>query len=262
MPNAPILEVIDLRLSFGGITALTGVSFKVNHGEIIGLVGANGSGKTSLLNVVNGLYKPEWGGVLFEGKDITGQDPHKIAGLGIARSFQHAELFRNMSVLENLLVGCHTRMKGNLFSCGLFWGLAEKEEIAFRRRADEVIQFLKLERYRKQRVANLSAGVMRLVGLARALCMQPKIMLLDEVSSGLNRQEKKELARVLLRIKNERHIPILWVEHDVKLIGDLADRLVVLHYGHKIAEGSLDEVSDDPQVVKAFLGGATTQGEK
>ena len=254
MSDKPVLQVLDLKLSFGGIRALDGVDLLVKPGEIVGLIGPNGSGKTSVLNIISGLYKADNGKILFDGKDITGFPPHKIAGMGIGRSFQLAELFRLMTVLENLLLGCHTEMKSNLFSSGVFWGMAQKEEIVFRKRVEEVIDFMELARYRKHMVGSLSIGLQKLVGVARALCMHPRIMFLDEPSSGMNRQEKEDLARFVMRIKYELGIPVLWVEHDMKLIGDLTDRLVVLHCGRKIAEGTFEEVTTNPAVVRAFLG--------
>lgn len=254
MSDKPVLQVLDLKLSFGGIRALDGVDLLVKPGEIVGLIGPNGSGKTSVLNIISGLYKADNGKILFDGKDITGFPPHKIASMGIGRSFQLAELFRLMTVLENLLLGCHTAMKSNLFSSGVFWGMAQKEEIAFRKRVEEVIDFMELGRYRKHMVGSLSIGLQKLVGVARALCMHPRIMFLDEPSSGMNRQEKEDLARFVMRIKYELGIPVLWVEHDMKLIGDLTDRLVVLHCGRKIAEGTFEKVITNPEVVRAFLG--------
>ncbi len=257
MSGDAILRVIDLKLSFGGIQALNGVTLQVSGNEIVGLVGPNGSGKTCILNIINGLYEADSGKVIFDGREINGLRPHQIASMGIGRSFQLAELFRHMTVLENLLFACHTAIKSNIFSCSIFWGLAQKAEIVFRRRVEEVIDFMELERYRKEMVSGLPIGVQKLVGGARGLGRQPKVMLLDEPASGMNRQEKEDLARFLLRIKYELGIPILCVEHDMKLIGDLADRLAVLHLGRKIAEGSLEEVKSNPEVVEAYLGRTT-----
>jgi branched-chain amino acid transport system ATP-binding protein len=254
------LEVRDLNLSFGGLQALEGVSLQLRGDEILGLVGPNGSGKTCVLNIINGIYKADSGRVIYEGRDIIGLPSHQIPALGIGRTFQNVELFPHMSVLENLLLGCHTAMKSNIFSAGVFWGLGQKEEIAFRRWVEEIIDFLELERYRKQPVSGLPFGVRKLVGVGRALAMRPRVLLLDEPSSGMNRQEKEDLARFLLRIKYELGIPMLWVEHDMKLIGDLADRLAVLDYGRKIAEGSLEEIISNPAVVHAYLGKSAEQG--
>ena len=248
------LEIAELSLNFGGIQALEGVSFELRPTEILGLVGPNGAGKTCVLNVISGIYRPGKGKVLFEGKNIVGLRSHQIAVLGIARTFQNVELFTNMTVLENLLLGCHTAIKTNLFSAGIFWGLAQKDECAIRLRVEEVIDFLELETFRKLPAAGLPLGARKLVGLGRALVMQPKVLLLDEPSSGMNHQEKEDFARFLLRIKYELGIPILWIEHDMKLIGDLADRLVVLHYGRKIGEGTLGEVISNNEVIEAYLG--------
>lgn len=254
MQEPVILEVSKLGKSFGGIRAVDDVSFDIRKGEIVGLVGPNGSGKTSVLNIISGLYKPDSGRVIFEGKDITRMSPNRVASQGIARSFQLVELFRFMTVLENLLLGCHSAIKTNIFSAGIYWGFSQKQELSFRKHVEEIIDFMELERYRKHLVGSLPIGVQKLVGVARALCMNPRLMLLDEPSSGMNRQEKEDMARFLLRIKYELGIPIVWVEHDMKMIGDLADRLVVLHYGCKIAEGSLDEVRQNAKVAQAFLG--------
>lgn len=248
------VEIKNLSLSFGGIQALEDVDLTLSPAEILGLVGPNGAGKTCVLNVISGIYQPSKGSVLFEGRGIIGLRPHQIAALGLARTFQNVELFPNMSVLENLLLGCHTAIKSGLFSAGIFWGLAQKDECVIRRRVEEVIDFLELAMYRKLPAAGLPLGARKLVGLGRALAMRPRVLLLDEPSSGMNRQEKEDFARFLLRIKYELGIPMLWVEHDMKLIGDLADKLVVLHYGRKIAEGSVEKVVADPEVIQAYLG--------
>lgn len=248
------VEIRNLSLGFGGIQALEDVDLTLGPAEILGLVGPNGAGKTCVLNVISGINQPSKGSVLFEGKSILGLRPHQIAALGVARTFQNVELFRNMSVLENLLLGCHTAIRSGLFSAGVFWGLAQKDECIIRRRVEEVIDFLELEMYRKAPAAGLPLGARKLVGLGRALAMQPRVLLLDEPSSGMNRQEKEDFARFLLRIKYELGIPMLWVEHDMKLIGDLADKLVVLDYGRKIAEGKVEKVVADPGVIQAYLG--------
>lgn len=250
----PELEVKELELSFGGIKALDGVSLEVGQGEIVGLVGPNGAGKTSLLNVVNGLYQPERGRVVFLGRDIIGLGAEKIVRMGIARTFQHVELFRGMNVLDNLLFGCSSTRDNNIFKGAVYWGLGQKDELEYREQAEEVIDFMELELYRKSPVGSLPIGVAKLVGVARALCMKPKLLLLDEPSSGMNRDEKENLARFLLRIKYTLGIPMLWVEHDMRLIGDIADRTVVLHNGRKIAEGNIDELTANKEVTEAYWG--------
>jgi len=254
------LAVRDLHLSFGGLKALDGVNLEIEKGEIFGLVGPNGAGKTCVLNVINGLYRAQRGSVLLNGRDITRLPPHKVAQLGIARTFQGVELFKHMTVLENLLLGRHILMRTGVLTGGILWGPALKEEVEHRRRVEEVIDFLELERYRKALVVNLPYGIQKLVGVARALAMEPQVMLLDEPSSGMSRQEKEDLARFLLRIKHELGITMLWVEHDMQLVGDLCDRMAVLHYGRKIAEGRPEEVTRNPEVIHAYLGEAEPVG--
>ena len=248
------LAVRDLHLSFGGLRALDGVTLEVQERDLFALVGPNGAGKTCILNVVSGVYRAQQGFVSFEGWDVGRLPPYQIAKLGIARTFQGVELFKQMTVLENLLLGRHIHMRTGVLTGGLWWGPAHREEVEHRRRVEEVIDFLELERYRKVLVVNLPFGVQKLVGVARALAMEPKMMLLDEPSSGMNRQEKEDLARFLLRIKYDRGITMLWVEHDMQLVGDLADRMAVLHYGRKIAEGEPREVTSNPEVIQAYLG--------
>ena len=248
------LEVKDVTIVFGGIKALDGVCLKVMASEVVGLVGPNGAGKTSLINVVNGLYRPEQGKVLFDGRDITGLTSEHIVKMGIARTFQQVELFRGMNVLENLLLGCSIFERANIFKSALYWGPGQKQEMAYRRQAEEVIDFMELEPYRKWPVESLPVGVAKLVGVARALCMKPKLLLLDEPSSGMNRDEKENFARFLLRIKYTLNISMLWVEHDMKLIGDIADRIVVLHYGKQIASGSIQDIAASPAVLEAYWG--------
>ena len=260
--NEVVLRAKDLSLSFGGNKALEEVPIEVRKGDICSLVGPNGSGKTCVLNVISGIYRTDRGKVVYEGRDITGTHAHKAAQLGIARAFQNVELFGNMTVLENLLLGCHYFMKQNFLSGGIFWGLAQKREIQLREWVEEVIDFLELEKYRKQIAGMLPIGVQKLVGLARALSMKPHLLLLDEVSSGMNRQEKEDLARFLLRIKYELGIPMLWVEHDIKLVADLCDRLTVLNYGRKIADGVPYEVLSSKEVLQVYAGFSETEKDK
>jgi branched-chain amino acid transport system ATP-binding protein len=254
MDDQIILEAKNISIYFRGIKALSGISLDVKGSEILGLIGPNGAGKTVLLNCINGVYGPDEGIIVFRGKQINGLARHKIAPLGIARTFQQIELFRELNVIENTLAGRHFRRKTNIFLGGLFWGPGKRLEIEARQEAEEILDFLELYPYRKQKVGNLSFGIQKLVGLARAMAMDPKMLLLDEIASGLNREEKEDLARFLLRIQHEKKIPIIWVEHDMEMITQLADRIICLNYGLKIAEGTPEEIVSNPQVTEAYLG--------
>ena len=249
-----IMDVNDVSISFGGIRALNNVSLYARNGEILGLIGPNGAGKTVLLNCINGIYAPDRGTISFKGQEINDLPRHKIAPLGIARTFQQVELFKQMTVIENTLVGTHFRMKTNFLSAGIFWGSCKRKEIEVRQQAEEVLDFLELYTYRKKMVGNLSYGIQKLVGLARAMAMAPELLLLDELASGLNREEKEDLARFLLRIQHEKKLPMIWVEHDMEMITQIADRIVCLDYGIKIADGVSEEVVANPDVIKAYLG--------
>ena len=243
-----------VALAFGGLSVLEGVSFDVVAGEVLALIGPNGAGKTSVLNCMSGLYRPARGAVFLGGQEVTRLAPHAVAALGLARTFQHGELFPHMSVLDNLLVGRHARFGTRLAAECLFLGSVRREEMAHRRRAEEILEFVELERYRHQPVDALPFGVQKIVGFARALAMEPKVLLLDEPSAGLNREEREDLARHILRIRHELGIAILWVEHDMQMVADLADRICVLDAGRPIALGAPQQVLQDPAVVRAYLG--------
>jgi branched-chain amino acid transport system ATP-binding protein len=249
-----ILEARGISIAFGGLQALTNVSMEVKIGEIYGLVGPNGAGKTVLLNCINGIYPTKKGAVFFKGKEITGMPRHKVLSLGIARTFQNIELFHDMTVIENTLLGMHIHIKTGVLSGGFFWLGGRKEEESARRKAEEILDFLELYPYRKQKVGNLSFGVQKIVGLSRALASDPELILMDEIFSGLNREEKEDLARFVLRIVIQKKISIIWVEHDMKLITDLADRMACLSYGEIVAKGLPQEVISNPFVVEAYLG--------
>ena len=255
-----VLTVDNVSLEFDGLRALTGISMSVAAGTLAALVGPNGAGKTCLLNCVGGFYAPTSGRILFGDSAIHGLPPHRIAAHGIARTFQFVELFRGMTVLDNILLGRHRHMRAGVLAGGLFWGRSRREETAHRRRVEEIVEFLELERVRKELVASLPFGIQKLVAIGRALAMEPMLLLLDEPSTGMNREEKENLARFLLRIKHELRTTMLWVEHDMELVGDLADSMTVLDFGQKIAEGPPAAVLGDPAVAVAYLGRAYQRG--
>ena len=249
-----LLEVRDLQLQFGGVVVLNHVSLALGDRQIFAVIGPNGAGKTALLNCISGIYRPRSGSVALEGEDLTGLRPYQVARRGIGRSFQHLELFGHLTVVENLLVARHSRMRSGTLRCAVFWGPARAEEIEARRDVEEIVDFFELWPYRDKPAASLPFGVQKLVGVARAMAANPRLLVLDEPGSGLTRDEKEDLARFLLRLRYDRGIPILWVEHDMQLVMDLAERIHVLDHGATIAEGAPDEVRRDPEVVRAYLG--------
>jgi branched-chain amino acid transport system ATP-binding protein len=249
-----VVTTKSVSLHFGGIVALDDVSISVEQGEILGLVGPNGAGKTTLLNAISGVFPLTKGSVIFEGRDITGMALHHRPRIGIGRTFQGIELFSDLTVQDNLMIGRHHLMRTGILSGGAWFGRARREEIDHRRQIEEVIEFFELERYRKRRVGTLAFGIQKIVGIARAMCSEPRILLLDEVASGLNREEKEDLARFLLRIKFTRGIAMIWVEHDVRMVSELADRVAVLDYGRLVRFGVTQVVLRDPAVQRVFLG--------
>jgi branched-chain amino acid transport system ATP-binding protein len=254
MADPADLELAGLGLRFGGLTVLSEVSFAVRRGELLALIGPNGAGKTSILNCISGLYRPTEGRIRFMGEDVTWRPPPALAALGLARTFQHGELFAEMSVLENLLIGRHAKMSTSVAANGLFLRRVRRQEVEQRRAVEEVLDFAELGRYRHRPVASLPCGLQKLVGFARALASGPKVLLLDEPSAGLNREEREDLARYILRIKHELGIAMIWVEHDMQMVADLADRLFVLDHGRHLADGQPDIVLNDPRVVAAYIG--------
>jgi branched-chain amino acid transport system ATP-binding protein len=250
----PLLEAGHVLLRFGGIVALDDVSFSVAAGELLAIVGPNGAGKTSLLNCVTGAYHASAGRIVFDGSEITHAPAYTAAKRGIARTFQHNELFPQLTVLENLLLGRHAFLDYGLIGAGLFWGRCRSWELKQRAKVEAVVEFFELEPYRKQVVGDLPYGIQKRIGLARAFAAEPRLVLLDEPSAGLNRQEKEDLARYLLRVRHEFKPTMIWIEHDMQLVRDLADRVFVLHYGKELASGPPEQVLSDPRVIQAYIG--------
>ncbi|MCU0968396.1 MAG: ABC transporter ATP-binding protein [Rubrivivax sp.] len=255
MTGEPLLQVDDLHLSFGGIKALAGVSLAARAGEITAVIGPNGAGKTSLFNAISGFYRPQRGSVRFDGRDITSESAHRRAGLGLARTFQNVALFRGMTVLDNIKLGGHSRLGANPLSAMWYLGPARREEMALRREIErEVIDFLEIDHVRHQPVAALPYGLQKRVELARALAMQPRVLMLDEPVAGMNREETEDMARFILDIQEERGVTVLLIEHDMGLVMDISNHVVVLNFGEVIGEGTPVQVRANPEVVRAYLG--------
>ena len=249
-----ILKASNVVKQFGGVRALNDVSFDVKQGEILALIGPNGAGKTSLFNCVNGVYKPDDGSILFKDTELVGMAPYKIANLGIARTFQNLALFNNLTVVDSLMLGRHTKMKAGIIEGALWFGRARKEEIVNRARCAEFIEILGLEPYVSSPVGLLPYGIQKQIELGRALVSEPNLLLLDEPVSGLNFSETEQIGKILLRVKQEFGLTMLIVEHDMSLVSKVADRVVVMNFGEVIAEGSPVEVSKDSRVIEAYLG--------
>jgi branched-chain amino acid transport system ATP-binding protein len=253
-PPDGLLEARGVSKRFGGVQAVAGVDLLVRRGEIVSVIGPNGAGKTTVLNMISGFHHPDDGRIVLDGTDVTRFAPSRIAALGVARTFQNIALFKGMTVLDNLMLGRHVRMRSGVLASVVYWGLAQKEEVAHRARVEEIIDFLEIEDLRKQPTGSLPYGLQKRVELGRALALDPKLLLLDEPMGGMNQEEKEDMARFVLDVKEEWHTTIILIEHDMGVVMDISDRVAVLDMGQKIAEGSPDEVRANPRVVKAYLG--------
>jgi branched-chain amino acid transport system ATP-binding protein len=252
--TVPLLDVRNLTLRFGGVCALDDVSFDVRQGELFAIIGPNGAGKTSIFNCLNGVYKPERGSIVLDGTELVGRSPSSIAALGIARTFQNLGLFQHLTVLENLLLGRHCTMRTGFLGGAMFWGRARREEIAHRHACEDIIELLELEPYRFMATGRLPYGVLKRVELGRALAMQPKILLLDEPVAGMNLEETEDMARFILEINEELRTTTILVEHDMRMVMDIAHRVLALDFGKVLALGAAADVQGHERVVQAYLG--------
>jgi len=253
--TAALLSIENISLRFGGLKALTDVSFHVRHGELFSIIGPNGAGKTSMLNCISGRYTPSAGRVVFDGQDVTKLKPNRRAAIGIGRTFQNLALFSHMSVLDNIMVGRHHLLKNNFLTGAFYWiGGAQKEELEHRRKVEEVIDFLDIQHVRKATAGTLSYGLRKRVELARAVALEPKLILLDEPMAGMNLEEKEDMARYIVDLNEEWGMTIVMIEHDMGVVMDISHRVMVLDFGRKLVEGEPAEVLADPHVRKAYLG--------
>ncbi|BAN90297.1 ABC transporter ATP-binding protein [Aeropyrum camini] len=250
----PVLWTEGITLRFGGVTALDGVSVEVRRGEILGIIGPNGAGKTSLLNVITGVYKPQKGKVYFKGRDITGLRPHQRTLLGISRTFQHSELFHGMTVLENIMVRLHPWTRGSIIEKALWAFRAKRWEVEARERAEHVIDLLDLHKYRHSPIGSLPPGIQKKVDLAGALAQNPEVVLMDEPMAGLSKEEKEDIVRAVIETSETMHTTMVLIEHDMEVVTDICDRVVVMDYGKVIFEGPPHEAVADERVRKAYLG--------
>ncbi len=258
MPRRAIGEVIlavdHISLSFGGVKALTDISFDVREHEVRAIIGPNGAGKSSMLNCINGVYTPQQGRISFRGQSFSHMNSRQVAEMGIARTFQNLALFKGMSVLDNIMSGRNLKMKTGLFAQAIRWGAAEREEVAHREVVERIIDFLEIQAHRKTPVGQLPYGLQKRVDLGRALAMEPQVLLLDEPMAGMNVEEKQDMSRFILDVNEEYGTTIVLIEHDMGVVMDISDRVVVLDYGKKIGDGTPDEVRNNEDVISAYLG--------
>jgi len=248
------LRIDNIRLSFGAVKALDGISLDVKLHQLLAIIGPNGAGKTCIFNVINGFYRPQEGEVYFEGQRITQLPPYKIAELGISRTFQAIQLYHGLSVVDNIMVGRHIHLKSGMAAGAIYFGRAQREEAEHRKEVEWLIDFLELNSVRNRIVGSLPYGLQKRIDLGRALALEPKLLLLDEPMAGMNRDEKEAMARFILDVVEMRGITVILVEHDMGVVMDIADRVVVFDYGHKIADGLPEEIRNNEQVIKAYLG--------
>ncbi len=253
-PGPVVMELKHITLRFGGVVAIRDISFDIREGEIRAIIGPNGAGKSSMLNVISGFYRPQEGEVWFRGRRRPRLRPYEVARQGIARTFQNIALFEGMSVLDNIMTGRLTMMRSTILDQALWWGRAEREEVAHRDKVEKIIDFLEIQHIRKTPVGRLPYGLKKRVELARALAAEPKILLLDEPMAGMNVEEKEDMCRFVLDVNDEFGTTIVLIEHDMGVVMDISDRVVVLDYGKKIGDGTPDEVRSNEEVISAYLG--------